>query len=92
VNAPISHDSNQIRVVAFNLPQLTQASFLQKNQTLQNGFLISVTLKWHRASVACKNQSFKVDYFIIFGTKIEISGTKWVEKHPYIFFLLLVQK
>ena len=25
---------NQIRVVAFNVPQLTQASFLQKNQTL----------------------------------------------------------
>ena len=35
---------NQIRVVAFNVPQLTQASFLQKNQTLQNVFLISVTL------------------------------------------------
>ena len=50
--------SNQIRVVAFNVPQLTQASFLQKNQTLQNGFLISVMLRWHRASVACKNQRF----------------------------------
>ena len=25
---------NQIRVVAFNVPELTQASFLQKNQTL----------------------------------------------------------
>ena len=50
--------SNQIRVVAFNVPQLTQASFLQKNQTLQNGFLISVTLRWHRVSVACKNQRF----------------------------------
>ena len=49
---------NQIRVVAFNVPQLTQASFLQKNQTLQNVFLISVTLRWHKASVACKNQSF----------------------------------
>jgi hypothetical protein len=30
--------SNQIRVVAFNVPQLTQTSFLQKNQTLQNVF------------------------------------------------------
>ena len=50
--------SNQVRVVAFSLPQLTQASFLQKNQTLQNRFLISVTLRWHRVSVACKNQSF----------------------------------
>ena len=49
--------SNQIRVVAFNVPQLTQASFLQKNQTLQNVFLISEMLRWHRALVACKNQS-----------------------------------
>ena len=51
--------SHQVRVVAFSLPQLTQASFIQKNQTLQNRFLISVTLRWHRVSVACKNQSFK---------------------------------
>ena len=50
---------NQVRVVAFSLPQLTQASFLQKNQMLQNRFLISVTLRWHKVSVACKNQSFK---------------------------------
>ena len=50
--------TNQVRVVAVSLPQLTQASFLQKNQTLQNHFLISVTLRWHRVSVACKNQSF----------------------------------
>ena len=35
-------ESNQVRVVAVSLPQLTQASFLQKNQTLQNVFLITV--------------------------------------------------
>ena len=35
--------SNQIRVVAFNVPQLTQASFLQKNQMLQSFFDISNT-------------------------------------------------
>ena len=29
-----SPPGNQIRVVGFNIPQLTQASFLQKNQTL----------------------------------------------------------
>ena len=52
-------DSNQITVVAFQSVQLAQASFLQKNQTLQNRFLISVTLRRHRVSVACKNQSFK---------------------------------
>ena len=51
-------NSNQVTVVAFQLVQLTQASFLQKNQTWQNGFLISVKLRWHRASVVCKNQSF----------------------------------
>ena len=50
--------SNQVRVVAVSLPQLTQASFLQKNQMYQNRFLISVTLRWHKVSVACKNQSF----------------------------------
>ena len=48
---------NQVRVVAFSLPQLTQASFIQKNQPLQNCFLISVMLRWHRPSVACKNQN-----------------------------------
>ena len=30
--------SNQIRVVAFNVPQLTQASFLQKNQNVAKCF------------------------------------------------------
>ena len=34
----VSTFSNQIRVVAFNVAQLTQASFLQKNQMLQNVF------------------------------------------------------
>ena len=53
--------SNQVTVVAFQPVQLAQASFLQKNQTLQNVFLISVMLRWHRASVACKNWGFKVD-------------------------------
>ena len=46
--------SNQITAVAFQPVQLAQASFLQK----KNGFLMSVMLRWHRASVACKNQSF----------------------------------
>ena len=38
-------DSNQVRVVAVSLQQLKQASFLQKNQMLQNHFLISVTMR-----------------------------------------------
>ena len=49
----------QIYLVTLRPTQLTQDSFLQKNQMLQNGFLISVTLRWHKASVACKNQSYK---------------------------------
>ena len=49
--------SNQVRAVAFSLPQLTQASCVQKNQTLQNRFVISVTLRWHKVSVACKNRT-----------------------------------
>ena len=50
--------SNQITVVLFQPVQLAQALFLQKNQTLQNGFLISVMLRWHKASLAYINQSF----------------------------------
>ena len=52
--------SNQIRVVAFNVPQLTQASFLQKNQTLQNGFLIFVMLRWHSGIENHEIWTFKV--------------------------------
>ena len=55
---PQSPLGNQITVVAFQPVQLAQAWFLQKNQMLQNGFLIFVTQRWHKASVACKNQSF----------------------------------
>ena len=54
----ISSATNQVRVVAVSLPQLTQASFLQKNQTSQNRFLISVTLRWHRVSVVLKVDCF----------------------------------
>ena len=64
--------SNQIRFVAFNVPQLTQVSFLQINQTLQNGFWISVMLRWHRASVTWKNQSWLFHSSIICVAKIEI--------------------
>ena len=56
-NSALRH-SNQIYLVKLKPRQLTQAYFLQKNQTLQNVFLISVMLRWHRASVACKYQSF----------------------------------
>ena len=39
---------NQVYLVTLRPRQLTQASFLQKDQMLQNIFLISVTLRWHR--------------------------------------------
>ena len=39
------NDSNQIYLVTLRPTQLTQASFLQKNQMLQNGFLIFLTLR-----------------------------------------------
>ena len=38
--------TNQIRFVAFNLPQLTQASFLQKNLTLQWYFVTIIVLTY----------------------------------------------
>ena len=57
--------SNQIQLVTLRPTQLTQASFLQKYQMLQNVFLITITLRWHRASAACKNQSFATfDFFL----------------------------
>ena len=31
-------DSNQVRIVAFNVPQLTQASFLQKKSNVAKWF------------------------------------------------------
>ena len=57
-NKELSTKETGSNLVTFTNTQLTQASFLQKNQTLQNVFLIVVTMRWHRASEACKNQSF----------------------------------
>ena len=42
--------------------QLTQASFLQKNQMLQNVFLISVTLRWHSGVKNHEIWTFKVNF------------------------------
>ena len=87
--------TNQIYLVTLRPRQLTQASFLQKNQTLQNVFLISVMQRWHRASVACKNQRFKVDYFILplfLVPKLRsVAQNEW-KKHPYIFFFYFWSK
>jgi hypothetical protein len=36
---------NQVSLLTLRTTQLAQAAFLQKNQMLQNGFLIFVTLR-----------------------------------------------
>ena len=48
--ASYTSEINQFRVMAFNVPQLTQASFLQKKQMLQNVFLIFLTLRQHNVA------------------------------------------
>ena len=72
--------------------QLTQASFLQKNQMLQNCFLIFVTLRWHsgvenREIYVKKRSNLSKKKFDIFNTEIAqcrqkldiILGTKVVQ-------------
>ena len=54
--------SNQIQLVTLRPTQLTQASFLQKYQMLQNGFLISVMLRWHSGVKNHEIWTFKVNF------------------------------
>ena len=68
----VSPASNQIYLMTLRPTQLTQASFLQKNQMLQNVFLISVTLRWHRASVAC-NLQLKLIILIFHVKKLNVA-------------------
>ena len=53
---------NQIYLVTLRPRQLTQASFLQKNQMLQNVFLIFVTLRWHSSVENHEIWTFKVNF------------------------------
>ena len=55
-------DSNQIYLVTLGPTQLTKASFLQKNQMLQNGFLIPVTLRWHSGFKNYEIWTLKVNF------------------------------
>ena len=41
---------------------MTQASFLQKNQTIQNVFLISVTVRWHSSIKNHEIWTFQVNF------------------------------
>ena len=43
-------------------PYLAQCSFLPSNQTLQNGFLKSVTLRWHSGVENHEIWTFKVNF------------------------------
>ena len=54
--------NNQIYLVTLRPTQLTQVSFLQKNQMLQNGFMISVTLRWHSGVKNHEIWTFKVNF------------------------------
>ena len=53
---------NQIYLVTLRPTRLTQASFLQKNQMLQNGFLIFLMLRWHSGIENHEIWTFKVNF------------------------------
>ena len=60
-----------------------------KKTTLQNVFLISVMLKWHRASVACKKSEFLklyISFFHYSGCQNWDQWQKLVEKVPIYSF------
>jgi hypothetical protein len=46
------------------VPQLTQASFLQKDQKLQNVFLMYVMLRWHTVIKNHEIWTFKINLYV----------------------------
>ena len=78
------------RVWSFKSRDTKLERFLPKNQHTKGNYWILIIGLMGSLRVASKNQSFKIwllfNSSITFGAKIEISGTKWVEKTPiYIF-------
>ena len=65
---------------SFQMGGIKLERFIHKNQHTQRKFLNFEN--WTNG----EQKSWLFHSSIIFGAKIEISGTKWVEKHPYIFF------
>ena len=65
--------SNQIRVVAFNVPQLTQASFLQKNQTLQFFYICNAEMAQSLSSLQ-KSEFLKLIILIFQVKDLKISA------------------
>ena len=58
----LQYQSNQINLAMLRPTQLTQASFLQRNQMLQNVFLIFLTLRWHSGAKNHEILTFKVNF------------------------------
>ena len=80
--------NNQIYLVTLRPRQLTQASFLQKNQTLQNVFLISVTQRAQSLSSLQKSEFLKliISFFHYFGCQNWDQCHKMSGKNTYIYF------
>ena len=87
--------SNQIYLMTLRSRQLTQASFLQKNQTLQNVFFYICNGEMAQSISSLQNSEFLkliISLFHYFLPKLRsVAQNEW-KKHPYIFFLLLIQK
>ena len=71
-----------------SLPQLTQALFLQKNQTLQKGFFDICNTEMAKSLSGLQKSEFLK---ILTPNLRSVAQNEW-KKHPYINFLLLVQK
>ena len=60
---------NQVRDVALSLPQLTQASFLQKNQMLQNRFFDICKAEMAQSLSSLQKSEFLKWIILIFHVK-----------------------
>ena len=84
-----------IRVVEFSNGGIKLERFLPKNQHTQRKLLTFENWTNGEPQHLAKIRLFKVDYFILplfLGPKLRsVAQNEW-KKHPYIFFLLLVQK
>jgi hypothetical protein len=69
LNCTKVHDSNQIYLVTFTNTQLTQATFLQKNQTLQNVFFDSCNAEMAQNLSSLQKSEFLKLIIMIFHVK-----------------------
>ena len=83
-----------IQVVEFSSRGTKLVIFLHKNQHAQRKLLNFENWTSGEPQYLAKIRVFKVDYFILplfLVPKLTSVAQEW-KKHPYIFFLLLVQK